>query len=128
MAETTNFFEDGVDRVQEAFRTIGDDFERAQKDFEKRRKRFERDTQKRIQKFRKELGKNDYVKRAEVLRDDVRKQVEGGFDNLLDTFQIASQAEVRKLDRKLNQISKKLEALEKASNKVLAKASDIEAA
>ncbi len=128
MAETTNFFEDGVDRVQEAFRTIGDDLERAQKDFEKRRKRFEKDTQKRIKRFRKDLGNNDYVKRAEGLRDDVRKQVEGGLDNLLDTFQIASRAEVRKLDRKLNQISKKLEALEKASDKRLAKASDIEAA
>jgi len=121
-----NILQEGVDRVREAVSTIEDDLQRVQKRVEKkvnsrrksiekqlkaRRKDFEKQTQKQLTQLRK----NSVVKRASGLVDDAAKQLEQTVDNVLEAFQIASQRDVKRIDRKLNQINRKLKSLEKAS-------------
>ena len=73
---------------------------------------------KRAEKFQKDLEKdlqkNEYVKRARKFRKDANKRFESSVDDLLGTFQIATASDVKKLDRKLSQISKKLKEIEAA--------------
>ena len=52
------------------------------------------------------------MKRAETLGKDVQSQIESGLESVLSIFQIASKADIRRVDRKLNRISKKLKELE----------------
>jgi hypothetical protein len=125
-----NIVQEGVERVRDAVSSIESDLQRAQrrvekevnsrrKSFEKelkaQRKRFEKQTQKQI----KQLRKTAVVKRAETFVDDAQKQFEQTVDSVLEVFQIASRRDVKRLDRKLNQINKKLKDLEK--NKAKAK-------
>ena len=113
MAQQANFVEESIDRVQNAVRSVEGEFERLQKQFDKRRKQFEKETQKRVKRFRADISKRPIVKRAESLRSDAAKQLEGGVETILSTLQIASKSEVQKIDRKLSQINRKLGQLEK---------------
>lgn len=108
-----NFVEEQIDRVQTAFDSVQDEFEKFQKQFGKRRKQFEKETQKRVKRLQGELRRNSLVKRAESFQKDATRQIESGVDRVLSTFQIASQSDIKKLDRKLGQISRKLNTLEK---------------
>ena len=78
------------------------------------RKNFEKKTQKRVKRLRNELRKNSYVRRAQGVVDDAAKQLERGVDNVLDVLHVASRRDVSRIDRKLNQINRKLRDLEKA--------------
>ena len=106
------FIETNVDRLQDTLRGWTDDIELAQKDFEKRRKRFEKDAEKRVNQFRKDVERNEYVKRAMSLRKEVRKQVDERVVELLGSFQIASQADVKKLERKVAALTRRVKELE----------------
>jgi chromosome segregation ATPase len=139
MAQQTNVIEESYDRLQEAVESVTDEIGALQKRFDKRRKSFERDTRKRVSAVQRDLKKNDLykraeslrkqttkriegfqkdlrktpvVKRAEKLRKDANKRFESTVDDLLSTLQIASRSDVRKLDRKLTQINRKLSAID----------------
>ena len=121
MSEQTSFVSESIDRVQEAIQSVGDEFERLQGQLGDRRKEFETQTQKRVKKLQKDLRKQPLFKRADTLRRDATKQIEQGVGGVLSTLQIASSADMKKLDRKLNVISKRLKEIEaraktKASN------------
>ena len=73
----------------------------------------EKDTQKRVKRFRTELKKSSLVKRAESFQKDATRQIENAFESVLGGMQIATRADVAKIDRKLNALSKKLRELEK---------------
>ena len=115
MAELS-FVEEGFDRVQEAFKNAGDEIEKFQKQFDKRRKRFEKDTQKRVKQLRTDLRKQPIVKRVEKVQKDASKQFENAVDTMLSTLQIASQADLKRIDRKLSQLTRKLNAIEKSQS------------
>lgn len=130
MAQTESLVDQGVDRVQDALKNADKEFQRIQrrvktqrrtierrigsqrknleKSFEKQAKSFEKQAQKQI----KEIRKNDLVKRAETLGKDVQTQIESSVESILAIFQIASKADIQRVDRKLNRISKKLKELE----------------
>ena len=130
MAQTESLVDQGVDRVQDALKSADKEFQRFQrrvrtrrrtierriqsqrksleKNLEKQAKSIEKQAQKQIQQIRK----NDLVKRAETLGKDVQSQIESGLESVLSIFQIASKADIRRVDRKLNRISKKLKELE----------------
>lgn len=108
-----SFVEDGFDRVQEAFRNAGGEIEKFQKELAKRRKQFEKDTQKRVKKFQTDLRKQPIVKRVETIQKDATKQVENAVDSMLSALQIASQSDLKRIDRKLSQLTRKLNAIEK---------------
>ena len=95
MEQQANFVQEGVDRLRS-------------------RKSFEKKTQKQVKRLRNELRKNSYVKRAQSVVEDATKQFEQGVDNLLEVLNIASRRDLSRIDRKLNQISRKLRDLEKA--------------
>jgi len=113
MAEQS-FVDESIDRVQEAVRRAENGFQDFQKQLQRRRRSIEKQTQKRVKRLRNELQKNPIVKRAEALRSDAQRQIESNVDNLLDWLPVASRSELRKIDRKLTLLSKKLKTLEKA--------------
>lgn len=129
MEQQASFVQESVDRVREAVSTLEDDLEsmqrRMQREFKARRKSiekqvtssrkdFEKKTQKQVRRLRTEFRKNTYVKRAQRAVDDATKQFEQGVDNILEVLHIASKRDLSRIDRKLNQINKKLRDLEKS--------------
>ena len=124
MSTRANPIEDGIDRIQAAFRSAEQEVGRIQKQFEKRTTQFNKDAEKRVNRFRKDLSKNEAVQQAQSRWNDVSKgfekrrkefegQVETGLASVLGTFQIASSSDLKKLDKKLNRISRRLNALDK---------------
>jgi len=125
MAEQPNLVQDGVDRFNAAFESLGDEVERLQREFQSRRKsfekqltdgrkKFEKQTRKQVTRIESEFRKNPLVKRAEELRSDVAKQIEDGAGRLLGALQIASKNDLQRVDRKLNQLTRKLKEIERA--------------
>ena len=112
MSEQTSFVAESVDRVQEVIQSVGDEFERLQGQFGDRRKEFEKQTQKRVKELQKDLRKQPLWKRANTLRRDASKQIEQSVDSILSAFQIASTSDMKKLDRRLNAIGKRLKEIE----------------
>jgi len=98
-----NFFDESIDRMQSEFDNI-------QKNFEKRMKRIEKDTQKRM----KRLRKTPIVKRVESIRADAQKQLDTNVENIMKLLPVASNAEVKRLERKISKLSRKVTALERA--------------
>lgn len=108
-------FEDRIDEIQVRFRNAGKELEKMQKRAEKSRRDFQKRAEKRFQKAQKEFRKNSVVKAAEDLSTDVRKQIEGGVDTIMSRMPVASNNEVKKLERKINALTRKVRALEKAA-------------
>ena len=140
MPETTTLFQDGVDRVREAYGTIGDELQRVQRELRLRRKKIEKrletgrkdiekrfasqrkelekrietrrkQIEKRTQKLRSELEKYPAVKRLETIRKDASKQLEQGVSNVLHRFQIASKSDLDRIDRKISLINKQVKEM-----------------
>jgi hypothetical protein len=112
MAQPT-FVEEGLDRFQSAFDSVQGELGRLQKELGKRRRSLEKEAQKRVRHLRSEFRKNGLVKRVESFQKDAARRLETGVETVLSTFQIASQGDLKRMDRKLSQISRKLSALEK---------------
>jgi archaellum component FlaC len=110
MEERATFFDEGIDRVQEAWSSVEDEFDKLQKNFEKRRKRIEKETEKQVKKFEK----TTFGKRVVSLRDDTQKQIESNIESLLGLFPVASSTQVKRLERKVATLTRKVNALEKA--------------
>jgi DNA anti-recombination protein RmuC len=111
MAQQASFIDEGIDQVKEAFSNVGDEFEKLQKNLEKRRKRFEKETEKRVKKFEK----SSFGKRIVSFREDTQKQIESNVESLLSLFPVASSAQIKRLERKVTTLTRKVNALEKAS-------------
>jgi len=127
MAQQPNIVQEGVDRVRETVSLIESDLGKVQKKVRRelrsrgksiekqvstRRKRIERETEKQVKRIRKELNKNRYVKRAQSAVEDATKQLERGVDSFLGAINVASRRDLDRIDRKLNQINRKLRSLE----------------
>ena len=110
MEQRANFFEDGIDRVQSAWTSVEDEFEKIQRRLEKRRKRFEKETEKQV----KWLRKTPLAKRVESLREDAARQLETNFESFVGLLPVASQSSLKRLERRVAQLTRKLNALEKA--------------
>jgi cell fate (sporulation/competence/biofilm development) regulator YmcA (YheA/YmcA/DUF963 family) len=119
MAQQASIVQESVDRVREAMSSLESDFEkvqkRAEKKFKAQRKSLEKRTEKQVDRLRKEFNKNPYVKRAQNAVDDVTTQIEKNVDSLLETLNVASQSDLRRVNSKLSKINKKLRELEKSS-------------
>ena len=119
MAQTESLVDQGVDRVQDALKNADKEFQRIQRRVKTQRRTLERrlDSQrksieKQAQKQIKAIRKNDLVKRVETFGSDVQSQLESSLESVLSVFQIASKADIERVDRKLNRISKKLRDFE----------------
>ena len=112
MSEQTSFVAEGIDRVQEVFQSVGDEFGRLQSQFDDRRKEFGDQTKKRVKKLQKDLGKQPLWKRAKTLRRDASNQIDRQLDDVLGLLQIASSSDMKKLDRKLSALGKRIKEIE----------------
>ncbi len=110
MEQRANFIDEGIDRVQEAWTSVEDEFDKLQKNFQKRRKSFEKQTEKRVKKFEG----TPFGKRIVSFREDAQKQIETNVESILGLFPVASRTEVKRLERKVTQLTRKVNALEKA--------------
>ena len=127
MTATANLLDEGLDRVQTAWKSMEQEVQKVQKQFEDRGADFNKRAEKQIKRFQKDLEEYPGIKRARALGDDIKKeidermnwvseQVDTSLTSLLGGLQIASQTEIDKLDRKLNRINRRLKALDKALN------------
>ena len=73
---SSNFVEEGVERVQAAFQSVEEELQKLQKDVEARTKKLNKSAEKQIKKFQREVRKNKLVKRAESMRADWNKEFE----------------------------------------------------
>ena len=113
-----NLVQESVDRINGEFERVQKRIRAQRRSFEKQiadsRKSFEKRTRKQAKRFRSELRKSPTVKRAQRLQRQASRRVEDAVDRVLGIFQIASKSDVDRIDRKLNQISRKLKEIEKA--------------
>lgn len=132
MAEEASIVQDGIDRFRDAFGNIEDEVERVQKNIRTRRRKFEKrveigrkdfekrvetgrkDFEKRTRRLRTEVSKTPTFKRLDGIRKDATKRYEEGVETLLNTLQVASKGDVKRIDRKISQLSKKLKEMERA--------------
>ena len=105
MEQRATFLDESIDRLQS-------EFDKLQKGFDKRRKRVEKETEKRLTRIRK----TPLVKRVESFRGDATKQFESNVDNLMKLLPVASVSQVKRLERKVNALSRKITTLERAGN------------
>ena len=95
-----------VERIQKQLRTRS---ERIEQQLSRRRKSFEKQTERRVKKFEKTpLGK-----RISNFRTNAQKQYESNVESFLRLFPVASSAEIKRLERKVTSLTRKVNALEK---------------
>jgi hypothetical protein len=140
MPETTNLFQDGVERVRDAYDALTPQLQRVQRELRARRKKIEKrletgrkdiekrfasqrkeiekriETQrkqfeKRTQKLRTELEKYPAVQRLETIRKDATRQFEQRVTGVLNRLQIASTSDLQKIDRKISLINKQMKEM-----------------
>jgi endonuclease III len=107
--------------ANEGIERISSELEKWNDKLQSRSEQFRKDSQKRIEKGVKqvqdELRKVPGVKRAEELRTEienrVEKNIDAGVDRVYARLKLARLDEVKKLERKIAQLNKKLRALEK---------------
>lgn len=128
MAQSANLVQGGFDRLQSAVDQLDRQVRKVQKDlrsrardvekrFDRERKRFEARARRGADRARAELRGTPVIQRADAFRKDVSKRLERGVEDVLGTLGVASQADLRRIDRKLGQLNRKLRELEKASER-----------
>jgi ubiquinone biosynthesis protein UbiJ len=108
------------DWANERIDRISAELEKWNDDLQSRSTKFRKQSQKRIDRsvaqIQEELRKLPGVKRAEEFRNDLEKRVEKGVEQGVDrvytTLKLARLDEVKKLEKKIAQLNKKLRALE----------------
>ena len=139
MAQQASFVQEGVDRIQTATdrarervdeevqkvqtefqarrRRVEKEFssrrKQVEKEFSSRRKSFEKETRKQVKQFRTEIEKNSLVKELQRLQGEVTKQLESTLEALLARFRVASQMDLKRIDRKLTKINQRLKNIER---------------
>ena len=121
MAEQVHFVQDGIDRFRDALGSVDHELERAQKRLLVQRrvlqKRFNagrKDFDKRTRKLRGELQKSATAQWIDALRKDASKEFERRVDGVLEMLQIATKRDVKRIDRKITQLGRKLKNIERA--------------
>jgi polyhydroxyalkanoate synthesis regulator phasin len=142
MARNQGLLEEGRERFEGALKDMERDWKRLQKRADQGRKQFEQRAQRQVKRIQMELCKSPLVKRAEEqrkalerrarklgnelrnssavkraegLRRDAESRLEGQLESLFGLLRIASASEVTRLERKVDQLNRKLRELEKNS-------------
>jgi hypothetical protein len=103
--------------ASEGIERISQELEKWNDDLQTRSAKFRKESRKRIDKSVKqvqtELRKLPALKRAEEFRSGIEKRVDQGVDRVYTSLKLARLDEVKKLERKIAQLNKKLRDLEK---------------
>ena len=113
MQARANIIEESFERVQDRFRNAGEELQKLQKRADKNRRQFAKRTQKRTEKVQKQLLEIPAIKAADEFRVEVFKQIEANMDEFLSRLPIAPNSDIKKLERKVSALTKKVRALEK---------------
>ncbi len=124
MSQQVSLVQDGLDRFTSAFESLGGEAQRIQKQIRTRRKSFEKRfndqrqtlekrTRKQVNRIESELRKSGVLERAQTLRNDAAKQLESGLSRVLGVLPVATKTDVKRIERKLGQISRKVKELER---------------
>jgi len=108
MSNENSILDEGLERLREAMGSLEDEIERVQGEFRVRQRSFE----KRAEKLRAEILESDAVKQLEELRERATRQVEQKLGEFLSSLQIASKDDVRRIDRRLQQLNRKFKNLD----------------
>jgi hypothetical protein len=114
MEARANLFEDGFERVQARFRTAGEELQKLQERADENRRDLSDRAQARAEKVQKQLLEIPAIKAADDYRMEVLKQIESNMDEFLNRLPVASSADIKKLEKKVNALTRKVRALEKA--------------
>lgn len=106
--------------ANEGIERVNAELEKWTDQIQSRSEKFRRESQKRIEKgvsqIQTELRKLPAIKRAEELRQDLESRVQtnldAGIDRVYTRLNLARLEEVKKLEKKIAQLNKKLRALE----------------
>ena len=147
MARNQNLLEEGRERFEGALENMGRDWKRLQKRADQGRKQIEQRAQRQVKRIQSELRKSPLVKRAEEqrkllerrarklsnelrnssavkraesLRKDAETRIEGRLESLFGLLRIASISEISRLERKVDQLNRKLRELEKSPRRAAA--------
>ena len=142
MARNQSLIEESRERFEGALKDMGRDWKRLQKRADQGRREFEQRAQRQVKRIQSELRKSPLVKRAEEQRrllerrarklgnelrnsaavkraEELRKDAETRFESqlvsLFGLLRIATTGEISRLERKLDQLGRKLRELEKGS-------------
>jgi hypothetical protein len=143
MARNQGILEEGRERFEGALKDMERDWKRLTKRADQGRKQFEQQAQRQVRKLQSGLKKNPLVKRAEeqrklierrarklgselrnsapvkraeALRKDAEARFEEQLESLFGLLRLASASEVSRLERKVDQLGKKLRELEKGGH------------
>jgi hypothetical protein len=142
MARNQGLIEEGRERVEGALKDMTRDWKRLQKRADQGRKQFEQRAQREVRRLQTEIRKSPLVKRAEEqrklierrarklsnelrnssavkraesLRKEAETRLEEQLESLFGLLRIASASEVTRLERKVDQLTRKLRELEKGA-------------
>ncbi len=116
MEARANIIEDSFERVQERFRNAGEELQRLQERANENRRELSERTQARAEKVQKQLLEIPAIKAADDFRLEVRKQIETSVEEILGRLPVASNNDVKKLERKVNALTRRVRSLEKAQS------------
>ena len=119
---TPEWATDGIERINSEFEKLTDELQSRADELHNRGEKFRKESRKRFEKnvkqAQKELRKVPAIKRAEELRSEfeksVEKNIDAGVDRVYSGLKLARIDEVKKLEKKIAQLNKKLRTLEKA--------------
>ena len=114
MEARANIFEDSIERVQTRFRNAGEELQKLQERADENRREFSERAQARAEKVQKQLREIPAFKAADDYRIEVLKQIEANMDEFLARLPVASSSDIKKLEKKVNSLTRKVRALEKA--------------
>lgn len=116
MAESVAESQSGIDRFNETLRSLDEEIQELRERVDRGRQRVETEVRKRADQVRTDIQASDVYRRVEQLRKDLEDQLQRGRSQIYDAVGIATKADVEKLNRKLNQLSRKLSDLAKESD------------
>jgi hypothetical protein len=114
MPQQATFIDDSIDRIQSVFKDAEGEIQKLQKSAVKRRNEIQKKAEKRSKDIQKQFRKMPAVKKAEQFRADAQKQIDSNVESFMGKLPVASRYELVKMDRRIKQLTRKLNALEKA--------------
>ena len=98
----------GFERFNDALKSLDEQLQDLRERFDHQRQRVEREVRKRAEQIQERVQDSDLYKRAEQTYKDLGSRAEETRSQIYDVFGIASKAEIEKLNKRLNKISKQI--------------------
>lgn len=105
------------DRFNDALRNFDDQIQDLRDRVDERRHRVEKQARKLRSTIEKRVRQSPIYRRAEQVRKDIDRQVDDARSQVFGAFGLATQADIDRLNRKLNVISKRVNEIQKQAER-----------